>query len=227
MANFRSVPACFALIFHDAFAAHYYGGKAAFGGALAGLIVFGARRAIFSNEAGLGTSPMAFGAAKTSQPVHEGLVAMLGPVIDTLFVCTLTALAILVTGVWKSSVDSGVILAAGAFDHTYPGFGRYLLLACIVFFSLSALFSSSYYGTKCFSFVFGPRFKKAYVALYTLSIVGSAISPIKAVLSFIDLMIVFMAVPTMLSSLLLSRRVVEETARYFSNLPRRNEALDL
>ena len=92
--NAGDVPGNIALIFTDAFAANHIDKDAAFGGALGALIVLGARRAAFSNEAGLGTAPMAHGAAKTSEPVHEGLVAMLGPVIDTLVVCTLTALAI-------------------------------------------------------------------------------------------------------------------------------------
>ncbi|MFV9552627.1 alanine:cation symporter family protein, partial [Algibacter sp. PT7-4] len=91
----------------------------------------------------------------TNEPVREGLVAMLGPAIDTLVVCTLTALAILVTGVWQTTDANGVSLTASAFGNAMPGVGKYLLLVCIAVFSISSLFSYSYYGSKCMSFLFG------------------------------------------------------------------------
>lgn len=215
IANLQAVPGYFALIITDAFEANHYGGDAMFGGVLGGLIVFGARRAAFSNEAGLGTAAMAHGAAKTSQPVHEGLVAMIGPVIDTLVVCTLTALAILVTDVWQTTEDNGVVLVANAFSQAYPGFGESLLLVCILSFGLSSLFSSSYYGGKCFSFLFGAHTRKYYQGFYVFSIIAAAVVSLTAVVSFIDIMIIFMAVPTMLSTLLLSSVVHGETRKYF------------
>ncbi|CAN0454655.1 unnamed protein product [Pylaiella littoralis] len=89
---------------------------------------------------------------KTNEPIREGLVAMLGPAIDTLIVCTLTALAILVTGVWQSSEANGVTLTATAFTETIPTYGKYALMLCIAVFSISSLFSYAYYGTKCMSF---------------------------------------------------------------------------
>ena len=110
LVNASEVPKYFAMIFTDAFAAKNYNGDPFLGGVVGGLILLGIRRGAFSNEAGIGTAPMAHGAAKTKEPIREGLVAMLGPAIDTLIVCTLTALAILVTGVWETTADNGVFI---------------------------------------------------------------------------------------------------------------------
>src|SRR5690606_40947789 len=128
-------------------------------------------RGAFSNEAGIGTAPMAHGAAKTNEPVREGLVAMLGPAIDTLVVCTLTALAILVTGVWQTTDANGVSLTASAFGNAMPGVGKYLLLVCIAVFSISSLFSYFYYGSKCMSFLFGVDNKHYYNYIYIACII--------------------------------------------------------
>ena len=156
------VPKYLMLMITDAFDANYFKKEEFLGGVLGGLILLGIRRGAFSNEAGIGTAPMAHGASKTSEPVREGLVAMLGPAIDTLFVCTLTALAILVTGVWQSSDANGVSLTAMAFNDAIPGIGKYVLLLCIATFSISSLFTYSYYGTKCMSFLFGDHNKHYY-----------------------------------------------------------------
>ncbi len=151
------VPHYFKLIITDAFSASFFEGDAFLGGVVGGLILLGIKRGAFSNEAGIGTAPMAHGAAKTNEPIREGLVAMLGPAIDTLIVCTLTALAILVTGVWESSDANGVTLTATAFQTALPVYGKYGLMLCIAVFSISSLFSYSYYGTKCMSFLFGVK----------------------------------------------------------------------
>lgn len=204
------------LIVTDAFEASFYRGDALFGGAVGGLIVLGARRAAFSNEAGLGTAPMAHGSTRTSEPVHEGLVAMLGPAIDTLVVCTLTALAILVTGVWKDGSSNGVSLAVDAFSSAYPGWGEKLLLVCILCFSLSSLFSYAYFGGKCFSFLFGAERRPLYAAFYLSSIVVGAVASMDLIINFIDLMFALMAIPTLVSAVLLAPRVMEATRHYWS-----------
>lgn len=209
------VPRCLAMIFTDAFAAEFYEGEALFGGAVGGLIVLGARRAAFSNEAGLGTAPMAHGAAKTNEPVHEGLVAMLGPAIDTLFICTLTALALLASGAWQSTSDTGVTLTANAFEAAMPGFGPLLLLVCVSCFSLSSLFSYAYFGGKCFSFLFGAGRRGIYTCAYVASILAGALSSMALIINFIDFMFAMMAIPTVLSTVLLAPRVVAATRRYF------------
>ncbi|MCG2840259.1 alanine:cation symporter family protein [Sandaracinobacter sp. RS1-74] len=216
--NADAVPRNLALIFTDAFAANYYKGEALFGGALGGLIVLGVRRASFSNEAGIGTAALAYSAAKTSEPVHEGLVAMLSPAIDTLLVCTLTALAILVTDAWKAEGLNGVLMTAQAFSQAYPAFGAPLLLLCAVTFGVATLFSYSYFGMKCFAFLFGARRKNFYNLFYVASIVVGAISTTAVIVGFVDIMFALMAVPTMLSAILLSGRAMNETRRYFKVL---------
>ena len=147
---------------------------------------------------------MAHGAAKTDEPVREGLVAMLGPAIDTLVVCTLTALAILVTGVWETTGDNGVSLTASAFGSVMPAYGKYALLICITVFSMSSLFSYSYYGTKCMSFLFGADKKKYYNYFYILSILIGATTSLSMMINLIDGVFALMAIPTMIATIAVS-----------------------
>lgn len=203
------------LIVSNAFTAENYHGDPLLGGALGGLIVLGMRRAAFSNEAGIGTAPMAHGAAKTKEPVHEGLVAMMGPAIDTLFVCTLTALAILMTDVWQTTEANGVTLTANAFDAALPGWGGYVLLVCILSFSISSLFSYSYFGTKCLSFLLDAERARYYNVAYVLSILVGATSSLALILNLIDLSFALMAIPTITSAVLLAPKVMAATRAYF------------
>jgi AGCS family alanine or glycine:cation symporter len=166
---------------------------------------------------------MAHGAAKTNEPIREGLVAMLGPAIDTLVVCTLTALAILVTGVWKTAaVDgvslSGVSLTAAAFDEAIPVYGHYLLLLCIAVFSISSLFSYSYYGTKCLSFLIGADKKHYYNYFYVISILMGATTTLSLMINLIDGFFALMAIPTMVSTLILAPKVLKEAKKYFAKM---------
>jgi len=203
------------LIFTDAFAANYYPKDDTFlGGVLGALILHGVKRGAFSNEAGIGTAPMAHGAARTDEPIREGLVAMLGPAIDTLVVCTLTALAILVTGVWETTSNNGVSLTASAFADVMPGYGKYLLLICIAVFSLSSLFSYSYYGTKCMSFLFGADKKQYYNYIYILSIFIGATTSLSMMINLIDGVFALMAIPTMVATLILAPKVLVELKAY-------------
>ncbi|WP_370091342.1 alanine/glycine:cation symporter family protein [Winogradskyella sp.] len=214
----EEVPRYLSLLVNDAFAANYFPEDKPFlGGVLGALILHGIKRGAFSNEAGLGTAPMAHGAAKTDEPVREGLVAMLGPVIDTLIVCTLTALAILVTGVWETTSDNGVSLTASAFEQALP-YGQYLLMICVFFFSVSSLFSYSYYGTKCLSFLIGADKKHYYNFLYISSIVLAATTDFTAMINFIDGVFAFMAIPTMVATILLAPKVIKESKKYFAKL---------
>lgn len=212
------VPKYIALIFSDAFAADNFRGDSFLGGIVGGLILLGVKRGAFSNEAGIGTASLAHGAAKTNEPIREGLVAMLGPVIDTLVVCTLTALAILVTGVWESSSDNGVSLTAAAFANAMPGYGRYLLLVCIAVFSISSLFSFSYYGTKCLSFLIGADKKHYYNYFYIASIILGATASLEMMINLIDSAFALMAIPTMLSTLILAPKVINELKAYKKRL---------
>ncbi|MDB2350604.1 alanine:cation symporter family protein [Flavobacteriaceae bacterium] len=212
--NIDVLPTYLKMIFTDAFVAENYNGEQVYGGVLGALIILGIRRGAFSNEAGIGTAPMAHGAARTNSPIKEGLVAMLGPAIDTLIVCTLTALAILVTGVWKNEGVSGVTLTALAFEHSIPIIGKYLLLFCIVIFSMSSLFTYSYYGTKCMSFLFGVNRKKYYNYIYIMSIVLGATTSLSLMINLIDSFFALMAIPTMLATLLLSPKVIVALKKY-------------
>ncbi len=216
--NFSEVPKYFTMIFTDAFAADNYKGDPMFGGVVGGLILLGIRRGAFSNEAGIGTAPMAHGAAKTSEAVREGLVAMLGPAIDTLIVCTLTALTILVTGVWETTGDNGVSLTAEAFNASIPGFGNYILMVCIAVFSISSLFSYSYYGSKCMGFLFGADNKHYYNYFYLASIIMGAVFPLSAMLNLIDGFFALMAIPTMTATIIMAPRVMKEAKKYFAKM---------
>ncbi|MED5417629.1 MAG: alanine/glycine:cation symporter family protein, partial [Verrucomicrobiota bacterium] len=159
--NLPAVPGALALIFTDAFT-----GEAVAGGVLGTVVMTGVRRAAFSNEAGMGTEAMAHGAAKTREPIREGLVAMLGPMIDTLLVCTITGLVLLVTGVWQGGGADGVALTAKAFEADIPGFGPYLLLVCVLCLSFSSMIGFSYYVTKCGCFLFGTRARVPLILFY-------------------------------------------------------------
>lgn len=212
------VPEYMSLIFTDAFSANFFKGDTFLGGVVGGIILLGIRRGAFSNEAGIGTAPMAHGAAKTDEPVREGLVAMLGPAIDTLLICTLTALAILVTGVWQSSDANGVSLTATAFDESLPGIGKFGLMICIAVFSISSLFSYSYYGTKCMSFLFGAKHQGIYNYFYIASILLGATTSLSMMINLIDISFALMAIPTMTATVIMAPRVITEAKRYFARL---------
>lgn len=215
-----AVPYYFKLIFTDAFAANNYTGDPLFGGVLGALIVLGIRRGAFSNEAGIGTAPMAHGATRTNEPIREGLVAMIGPFIDTIIVCTLTALCILVTGVWQTTESNGVSLTAKAFSDTMPVFGNYILLICIAIFSISSLFSYSYYGTKCLTFLVGSKYSHIYNYFYIGSILLGATTSLSLMINVIDTFFALMAIPTMFTTLILAPKVIERSKLYFENLKR-------
>ncbi|TFH28489.1 MAG: alanine:cation symporter family protein [Bacteroidia bacterium] len=203
----------FGLIFRDAFTA-----ESVLGGSLGALVITGVRRAAFSNEAGIGTAPMAHGAAKTNEPVREGLVAMLGPVVDTIVVCTMTAMALIMTGVWNLGESDGITLTADAFELAMPGFGPYLLTICVAVFSLSTMLSFPYYGTKCFSFVFGAGHSYLYKWFYLITIPLGATATLGTVVGIFDGAYALMAFPTMISALLLSPKVVRASKDYFRRL---------
>lgn len=211
--NISVVPSMLGLIVSDAFTA-----KSVLGGAIGTIIVTGAKRAAFSNEAGVGTAPMAHGAAKTDEPVREGLVAMIGPAIDTIIVCTLTALSILITGVWKTSESSGVTLTVEAFETAIPVYGKYILTVCASIFAITSLFSLSYYGEKCFSFLAGANRKKYYNYFYVGSIILGAVASLTAIIGLIDGMYATMAIPTTVSALALSPKVRKAALDYFGRL---------
>lgn len=200
----------------DAFTA-----EAAMGGAVGALIITGVKRAAFSNEAGIGTATLAHGAAKTKEPIREGLVAMLGPFIDTIVVCTMTALAILVTDVWKTGDQNGITLTAEAFSEALGPIGIYLLMICVAIFAGSSLFTFSYYGTKCLGFLAGADRQHIYNYFYVGSIILGAVTSINAVINLIDGMYATMAIPTMTVALLLSPKVMAAAKDYFGRMEKK------
>ena len=210
--HFSDIPAIFSSIISDAFT-----GDAVLGGALGSIIIVGIKRAAFSNEAGIGTEVMAHGAAKTKEPVREGLVAMMGPFIDTIIVCSITAFVILASGV-DFHGDNGVTLTVMAFKHELGITGEIILVIAVLSFSLSTMFGYSYYGRKCTSYLFGTKAKPLYNYFYVGSIVLASVISIDIAINLIDGMFALMAIPTMTSALLLSPKVMAETRRYFSSL---------
>lgn len=209
--NLGQVPAIVSSVLKDAFT-----GDAVLGGSLGAIIVIGIKRAAFSNEAGIGTEAMAHGAAKTKEPVREGLVAMVGPFIDTIVVCTITAFVILVSGVHASDAN-GVTLTAMAFETELGNAGQMMLILAVLCFSLSTMFGYSYYGRKCTSYLFGTKWKSSYNVIYVATIVLAAMVSIDIAINIVDIMFALMAIPTMISALLLSPKVMVETKRYFSS----------
>jgi len=202
------------LIVTDAFT-----GTAVAGGAVGTVILTGVRRAAFSNEAGIGTEAMAHGAARTYEPVREGLVAMMEPVIDTLIVCTMTGLAIIMTDAYLVSGLDGVTLTSEAFARGIPGpIGQIILLVCVLIFSLTTMFTYSYYGSKCLGFLIGAERQHYYNYFYVFSIWFGAVASINAVISLVDGAFAMMAIPTMTSAILLSPKVRQAMTDYFSRL---------
>lgn len=214
--NLGGIPDIFASIFSEAFS-----GNAMLGGGIGAVIIVGAKRAAFSNEAGLGTAPMVHGDSRTKEPVREGLVAMLGPAIDTLLVCTLTALVILGTGVYEAQLGAqdtgllGVTLTLDAFNQAIPGIGGYLLSICILIFAISTLLSYSYYGVKCMSYLFGAKYGDLYNYIYIGTIVIGAVASLTFVVSLIDGGFALMAIPTMISAIILAPKAMKAAKDYF------------
>ena len=221
--HITEIPHYLWMIITDAFAANNYKGEPALGGLVGGLIVTGVRRASFSNEAGIGTAPMALAASQTAEPVREGLVSMLSPAIDTLLVCSLTALAILVTGVWQETGLSGVTLTVTAFENSLGETGKILLLISAFFFAITSLFSYSYYGNKAISFMFGVKSGKWYDYFYLSTIIFGAILSMNDVMNVIDIAYALMAVPTMISGFVLAPRVMKEANSYFKRMKERGD----
>lgn len=210
------IPEMLKLILVDAFT-----GNAVMGGAVGSVIIVGARRAAFSNEAGIGTAPMVHGQSKNNEPIREGLIAMLGPFIDTIVVCTLTALAILLTGVWESTENDGVKLTLAAFEIGIPVVGKYLLMISVLVFALSTMFTYSYYGHKCMNYLFGAEKANYYNYFYLATIVVGAVASLEVVVSLVDGMYAVMAFPNMIAAIYLAPKVKAATKDYFARMKKK------
>ena len=189
--------------------------KTAVQGGLWGLIIIGIRRAVFSNESGVGNAPMYHGQSKTNEPIQEGLVAMLGPFIDTIVVCTLTAVVILLSGAHLEAENNGITMTLIAFEKSLYGVGDILLMVVVAAFALSTLFTYSYYGTKCLSFLTNAKIGKYYNHIYILSITFAAVASVDLVVNLIDLSFALMVIPNMIAVLYLAPKVNQAMKTYF------------
>jgi len=227
--NFSQIPVAFMQIFHDAFT-----GTAAVGGFVGSTFLFAARfgiaRGLFSNEAGQGSAAIAHAAAKTHYPAREGLVASVGPFIDTLLICTLTALTIIVTGTWKSGLK-GVPMTAAAFSRGLEpvglsSLGGHIVAIGLLLFALSTAISWSYYGDRAVGYLFGKHSIRPYRIIYCLFNFLGAIWGIDLVWSLCDMLITFMSIPNLIAMLLLSGIIVRETREYLEQKKRGFEPLE-
>jgi AGCS family alanine or glycine:cation symporter len=217
--NRSMIPEAFSLIFHYAFTPYAVGGGA-LGIAVTETIRSGVARGVFSNESGLGSAPIAHAAVKTNEPVREGTVAMLGPFIDTLLICTLTALAILVTGAAKSDYNGGA-LTAHAFHTGLFGYGQYLVGFGLMFFAYSTMLGWSYYGDRCAEFLFGEKAIPVYRWFFVGCVTIGAVGGLKVIWTIADIFNALMAIPNLIGLILLSGVVARETKKYCGKLKNR------
>ncbi|MDH5572440.1 MAG: sodium:alanine symporter family protein [Gammaproteobacteria bacterium] len=216
--NIDKVPSAFITIFELAL-----NPWAAGGGAIGAAIQYGVARGVFSNEAGLGSAPMAHAAAKTEEPIREGLVAMLGPFVDTIIICTMTALVIVISGMWGEARPAdltGAALSAHAFSQMLgSSSGGWIVGFGLVFFAYSTIIAWSYYGDRCANFLFGQKAILPYRIIYTLLIIVGATIPLKLVWNFADIANMLMAVPNLISLILLAGLVKQLSKEYFDRHP--------
>ncbi|MDG1571955.1 amino acid carrier protein [Robiginitalea sp. M366] len=191
--------------------------KTAVTGGFWGLVIIGIRRAMFSNEAGLGSAPMYHGQSRNDEPIREGLVAMLGPFIDTIMVCTFTAVVIILSGAYLEE-GSGIVMTLNAFRATLFGFGDELLMLIVTAFALSTLFTYSYYGVKSLSYLTTARIGKYYNWFFVIMIVFAAVASLELVKNLIDLSYALMVIPNMIAVLLLAPKVNAAAKTYFKKL---------
>ncbi|SIO48144.1 alanine or glycine:cation symporter, AGCS family [Rhodovulum sp. ES.010] len=210
--NIVDVPAAFGLIFSDAFT-----GTAATGGfagaAVMAAIRFGVARGIFSNEAGLGSAPIAHAAALTDDPVRQGNVAMLGTFIDTIVVCTMTALVIITTGAWTSG-ETGAELSALAFQTGLPG-GELIVSLGLIVFAFTTMLGWSYYGERAAEYLFGVKVILPFRLLWVAGVVVGAVANLGLIWIIADIMNALMAIPNLIALVALSGTVAAVTRAYW------------
>ena len=206
--NIKEIPRVFASIVSGAFSL-----KAGLGG-LAGVAITGARRAMYVNEAGVGTAMMMHGASRNAEPVREGFVAMLGPAIDSGLVCTLSAIPIIIAGNYNVEGIQGLSIALGSFDALIPVAGKYLLMVLVTVFAFSTMFSYSYYGRTCAEYLFGKDKARYYNWFYLLMLLIASVVTLDVVVSIMDLAFALMSVPTMYAVFRLSPKVVKALKEY-------------
>ncbi|MCF6314005.1 MAG: sodium:alanine symporter family protein [Verrucomicrobiales bacterium] len=223
IANFAQLPAIFSMIMSAAFA-----GSAAVGGfagaTFKAVMLQGVKRACFSNEAGIGSSPFAHSAAATREPVREGSVAILEPFVDTVIICTMTALVILITGEWENGKPGdwvqGALITAKAFNYTIPHFGNYFIPIAVFFFAYSTLISWSYYGERSIDYLFKGKGLLTYKLVFCAVAYFGAIWNAQGVNNFSEMMMGIMIFPNLIAVILLMPTLSRATTEYFGKLKR-------
>ncbi|WP_106195110.1 alanine/glycine:cation symporter family protein [Alkalibacterium olivapovliticus] len=214
IANIQLVPQAFGIIFRDAFT-----GSAAAGGFVGSTLALGVRygvaRGVFTNEAGLGSAPIAHAAATTDHPVRQGFWGVFEVFADTIVLCTITALVIVMTGAVDTGLD-GAALTTSAFNEGIP-FGGYIVTFGLVFFAFSTLLGWSYYGERCMEYLFGPKSIVFYRLLFIPLVVVGAIGGLRAIWALADTLNGLMALPNLIGLLILSPVIVKSTRNYFGN----------
>ncbi len=210
--NLGDVPRVIQIIFTDAFS-----GTSVAGGTLMGVIMYGIQRGAFSNEAGIGTEALIHGTAKTNSPIKQGFVAMIGPIFDTLLICTATALVIILSGLWTSNEYSGVSLTAMSFEFFLGNTGIIVVFLCVVLFGISTIFTYSYYGSVCARFLFGPKGQKLYLYIFIATIIFFASISLDSAINIIDGSFAMMAIPTLISSIILAPKVISLAREFLLN----------
>jgi AGCS family alanine or glycine:cation symporter len=212
--NSGAIPAAIGLIFTHAFTPVAATGGFA-GAAVAAAIRFGVARGVFSNEAGLGSAAIAHAAATTKDPVRQGLIAMLGTLIDTLIVCSITGLAIISTGVWTSGA-TGASLTAAAFEAGLPGVGNYLVTIALAVFAFTTMLGWAFYCEKCIEFLIGVKAITPFRVLWCVAALGGAVGNLGIIWLIADTLNAMMAIPNLIALLVLSPVVFKLTKTYWN-----------
>ncbi|NRB39216.1 MAG: sodium:alanine symporter family protein [Pseudomonadales bacterium] len=200
--NIEAIPAAFATIIDSAFTGHAATGGFA-GATMMAALRFGVARGIFSNEAGLGSAPIAHAHAKTHSPFNQGLIAMLGTFIDTLIICSITGLAIIVTGVWETG-GTGAPLTSAAFESSLPGIGQYIVAVSLAVFAFTTMIGWSIYGERCASYIFGDKVIVPFRVLWILAVPVGALADLEFIWLMADTFNALMAIPNLIALALLS-----------------------
>ena len=203
--NYNLVFPTFKLIFIEAFNIN-----TVVTGGFWGLIILGVRRAVFSNESGVGNAPMYHGQSQSKLGTNEGLVAMLGPLLDTILVCTITGLIVIISGAYLDESLNGIVLTLEAFRLLFFDFGDELLMLMVFVFGISTLLTYSYYGVKCFGFLTSIKYGHFYNYLYIFTIILSSVVTVELVIGLIDLSFALMTIPNMVAIIYLSKKVNKE-----------------